>query len=125
MAFDAALLSAALPALADDMSDRRRPKRTVLNLEDTPRKYAVRIIGTHPNNTFGGEMGTFRQFGAVCTAIISLLGSVAALAQPGDLTQLSVTEAAKLIKEGRVTSEQLTRAEIGRASCRERVFGYV
>jgi len=44
-------------------------------------------------------MSALRRIGTLCTAIALLLGSVSIAGQPIDLTQLTVTEAAKLIKK--------------------------
>ena len=59
-------------------------------------------------------MRTFSGVGAACAVVLSLLGSAGA--SEHDLTQLTVAHAAQLIKEGRITSEQLTRALLSKIS---------
>ena len=68
-------------------------------------------------------MKTFRQVAAVCAAVLSLLGSAGAGAQ--DLTQLTVSQAAQLIKEGRITSEQLTRALLAKISANASLNAFI
>ncbi len=68
-------------------------------------------------------MRTFRKVGAACAAVLSLLASAGAAAQ--DLTQLTVTQAAQLIKEGRITSEQLTRALLAKISANAQLNAFI
>jgi len=68
-------------------------------------------------------MRTFREVGAACGLVLSLLCSTGAAAH--DLTQLTVAEAAKLIKEGRITSEQLTRALLAKISANPQLNAFI
>ena len=68
-------------------------------------------------------MRTFRDVGVACGLVLSLLGSASVAAH--DLTELTVAEAAKLIKEGRVTSEQLTRALLAKISANAHLNDFI
>jgi len=70
-------------------------------------------------------MGTLRRIDAVCIAILWLLLSAGSLAQPVDLTQLTVSEAAKLIKQGRVSSEQLTQALLAKIAANSDLNAFI
>src|SRR5690349_11904648 len=69
-------------------------------------------------------MRTFRLVGAACAFVLSLLGSASA-ADEKDLRQLTVSQAAKLIKEGRITSEQLTRALLAKISANRDLNAFI
>lgn len=68
-------------------------------------------------------MRTLRGMAAACAAVLSLLGSTGAAGE--DLTQLTVTQAAQLIKEGRITSEQLTRALLAKISANAHLNAFI
>jgi mandelamide amidase len=52
---------------------------------------------------------------AILTTVLAASGCASTLQRPADLTQLTVTEAARLIRDGKVTSAELTQAYLARA----------
>jgi mandelamide amidase len=62
---------------------------------------------------------------AILIAVLAPAGCVTIPPRPADLTQLSLTEAATLIREGMVTSAELTQAYIARADANPGLNAYI
>jgi len=62
---------------------------------------------------------------AILTTVLAASGCASTVQRPADLTQLSVTDAAQLIRDGRVTSVELTQAYIARAEANPGLNAYV
>ena len=62
---------------------------------------------------------------AILTTVLAASGCASAVPRPADLTQLSVTDAAQLIRDGRVTSVELTQAYIARAEANPGLNAYI
>ncbi len=60
----------------------------------------------------------------ILTAALAASGCATRLQRPADLTQLSVTDAARLIRDGQVTSAELTQAYIVRADANPALNAY-
>src|SRR6185503_8474006 len=62
---------------------------------------------------------------AILIAVLATAGCVTIPPRPADLTQLSLTDAATLIREGMVTSAELTQAYIARADANPGLNAYI
>jgi Asp-tRNA(Asn)/Glu-tRNA(Gln) amidotransferase A subunit family amidase len=62
---------------------------------------------------------------AILIAVLAAAGCVTIPPRPADLTQLSLTDAATLIREGMVTSAELTQAYIARADANPGLNAYI
>jgi mandelamide amidase len=62
---------------------------------------------------------------AILIAVLATAGCVTVPPRPADLTQLSLTDAATLIREGMVTSAELTQAYIARADANPGLNAYI
>src|SRR5258705_1933534 len=62
---------------------------------------------------------------AILIAVLAIAGCVTIPPRPADLTQLSLTDAATLIREGLVTSAELTQAYIARADANPGLNAYI
>ena len=62
---------------------------------------------------------------AILCAVRATADCVTILPRPRDLTQLSLTDAATLIREGMVTSAELTQAYITRADANPGLNAYI
>src|SRR5437870_4158262 len=62
---------------------------------------------------------------AILTTVLAASGCASVVQRPADLTQLSVADAAQLIRDGRVTSVELTQAYIARAEANPGLNAYV
>ena len=60
----------------------------------------------------------------ILTAVLAAAGCATRLQRPADLTQLSVTDAAQLIRDGQITSAELTQAYIVRADANPALNAY-
>ncbi len=66
-----------------------------------------------------------RSFVAVLTTVLAASGCASTVQRPADLTQLSVSDAAQLIRDGKVTSAELTQAYIARAEANPGLNAYI
>jgi len=66
-----------------------------------------------------------RSAGAILTSLLAASGCASTVPRPADLTQLSVSDAAQLVRDGRVTSAELTQAYIARADANPGLNAYI
>ena len=66
-----------------------------------------------------------RSFVAVLTTVLAASGCASTVQRPADLTQLGVSDAAQLIRDGKVTSAELTQAYIARAEANPGLNAYI
>jgi indoleacetamide hydrolase len=62
---------------------------------------------------------------SVLTLALALTGCASTMQRPADLTQLSVVDAAQLIRERKVTSAELTQAYLARAEANRELNAYI
>ncbi len=62
---------------------------------------------------------------AALTLVFALAGCITTAQRPADLTQLDVADAARLIREKKVTSVELTQAYVARAQARRDLNAFI